>query len=316
VAPFEPVQPCPLASLAVVEVVVLDQAGAPVSDVKVAVKNRAGQAVNNKTNALGVARFPGLEKVTHQASLLSTDASYWTAGAAAALPAERAKSESLATWSALDAPSAEGETRVEWGECLYSIAARAGLPPDAVWKKGENHHLAEGRDEPVLQPGDTLSLPAVEVRWFGVEPGQRYEVKLQAKPTVFRADLRDDDEPRGGLECLVEVDGVAQTVTTTKDGVLEVPVPPTAQTVKVTVSTLESFEVDLGELLPVSTVGGVERRLFNLGYLLYQLDGEDEEADTVALRAAIRWFQDDYGLEPSGTLDDEGQDALRAAHGS
>jgi hypothetical protein len=312
---------CPVRGLTALEVRVLNEKGQTLEDVAVTVKNGEGKVLHDKTSKEGIARFVGLGKKPHEATLSAMHETYWKPGESRALPEGRARADSPASWVSPEDESAVQTHEVDWGECLYSISHQYGLPPEAIWSLPLNDGLTkkpneDARDEPVLKPTDKLEVPTRKIRWTPVDPGNQYDFILSDRDYVFRVDLFDDDDERTSLECLVEVEGEVITVATDDKGVLEVPVLPTTEVVKVTISELEEFEATLGSLLPVSTVGGVERRLLNMGYLVYPLSDYDESEAVIVLSAAIRWFQSDYGVEETGRLDEEGRELLLDAHGS
>ncbi|WP_441289018.1 peptidoglycan-binding domain-containing protein [Sorangium sp. KYC3313] len=70
------------------------------------------------------------------------------------------------------------------------------------------------------------------------------------------------------------------------------------------------WRLKLGDLPPMDTPHGIRLRLKNLGY--YRItEGQTEGAEVAAIKA----FQRDQGLEPTGVLDGETRGRLEAAHG-
>ncbi|WP_434347529.1 peptidoglycan-binding domain-containing protein [Myxococcus virescens] len=73
-----------------------------------------------------------------------------------------------------------------------------------------------------------------------------------------------------------------------------------------------TWNLELGKLKPPSTVQGVQARLSNLGFEQGPVDG-DAGAET---RQALMAFQADFGLEPSGELDDGTRSRIDAVYRS
>jgi peptidoglycan hydrolase-like protein with peptidoglycan-binding domain len=89
---------------------------------------------------------------------------------------------------------------------------------------------------------------------------------------------------------------------TDDDGFVVQPVPPDATLATITLgqgSEMERHEMELGRLDPEDTGTGVAARLQNLGYGPVDEDGAQGERT----RDALRRFQRDHGLEPTGQAD-------------
>ena len=287
------VQPCPSENLWALEVDVFDPEREPCADVIVYLKAQDGQVIHDKTGKDGRARYEGLEAGSFEVTLWGRDQDLWTQDAVTALPDALTKASLPAQWQAARSDTPQTQVKADWGECLYLMAHRLGVAPEAIWDDPANKDLieaehAEGREPSVLKPTDTLAVPAPVLRRIPVETKNRYDVILKAETFEYCTVLSVNDAVRSGLDCLVEVDGVGMQLTTDGDGMLIVPVEPDSSSVRITIDEIEVLDVTLGELLPVSTYGGVMHRLLNLGYLLY----------------------------PLGVLDAEGRALLRDAHGS
>lgn len=211
------------------------------------------------------------------------------------------------------------------GEDLQSIAARLGFDPNEVWNADDNRELRELRNSPqVLAPGDVLYVPDVE----------QEELMVTAKTTnEYTADI---DYLNVGLKLGVgdgearadepyEIYGLSETLTGSADGdgCINVEVPAHVRQLYVYFPEQETgARVRLGDLDPASDEEGIRTRLFNLGYLpsdeilgprMANVQTRDQrEAD---LAMAVRHFQQDAGIEPTGELDDETRAAIRDRHG-
>ncbi|MEM1435888.1 MAG: hypothetical protein AAGG11_17640 [Pseudomonadota bacterium] len=236
--------------------------------------------------------------------------------------------------------------RIKPGECVASVAFKAGLLPDTVWAHPENSELrAQRRDLNVLQPGDELVVPAPVPRNQTHAAGQKYRFVRKAVPAlvrlVFYTPQPDPPPPEtnmtGGddthyedpdLEVLPEqrllsdapyrisIDGEWREGKSGPDGIIEVPVSPDAAQAEIEFfpGTKEElvFEVALGHIDPPATVTGARHRLSNLGY---PCPPDGAEPDDVSM-ATLTQFQADQSLEPSGNLDEATQAKLVDLHGS
>jgi hypothetical protein len=122
-------------------------------------------------------------------------------------------------------------------------------------------------------------------------------------------------KPRSGVPYVLDVDGKLTKGTTDGQGHIRVPISPAARSGKITVGDppdLEELLLELGRPDPVTETSGLQWRLNNLGYDCGPADGVMTE-ETIA---AIKAFQTDAGLEPTGTPDGPTQDALVEKHGS
>jgi hypothetical protein len=73
-----------------------------------------------------------------------------------------------------------------------------------------------------------------------------------------------------------------------------------------------SFDLALGNLDPVDTPAGLSQRLNNLHYAC----PPDAEVIDEVVRAALRRFQTEHNLDPTGEPDQATQDKLIVVHGS
>jgi len=232
---------------------------------------------------------------------------------------------------------------VRQGECLASIAARYGESPDAIWNDPANAALKQQRDDPkTLLPGDRLQIPDLKAGEESVSDGQRHKFKYKGKPLKVRvkvmkdpepepeaAEDADDDyayqdpkyktpeaelEPDANTPFVLNVDGTLIDGTTDGDGIAEAIVSPGARQGMLTLNPGKPEErtilLALGALNPVTEVSGAAQRLTNLGYPAPKGDKESPE-----LAAAVKAFQEQHGLDVSGTLDPATRDKLVEVHG-
>ncbi|MFT3765689.1 MAG: peptidoglycan-binding domain-containing protein [Minicystis sp.] len=139
--------------------------------------------------------------------------------------------------------------------------------------------------------------------------------------------FRGDDGPLANARFRVEGSALPTDGTTDGDGKVELTVAAHVTELELSFPELDrSFTVRVGHMDPVDEMSGVRSRLMHLGYLLphpseilavprelYQ--GLEDDA-TARLERALRAFQQDKGLAPTGALDDATRAALTDAHGS
>jgi N-acetylmuramoyl-L-alanine amidase len=204
------------------------------------------------------------------------------------------------------------EHTISQGECLASIARQYGLLADTIWTHPQNDQLREQRTDPhVLLPGDVLFIPESQERRESGATESRHRFRRLGLPARIRVRFLQEGEPRANEPFQLVIDGRHYEGETDADGWLEHPIPPDARHGQVIlVDTGEEYTLDLGHLDPVDEVTGVQQRLQNLGIYSGEVDGEMGPATEDALRL----FQQDHDLEPTGQLDDATRDALREGH--
>ena len=95
-------------------------------------------------------------------------------------------------------------------------------------------------------------------------------------------------------------------------GKVEIWIPPNAKEGKITFrDSGEEYELQLGELDPVTEITGVQARLCNLGFYEGQIDGKMSEG----LENSIRDFQKKKDLDPTGKLDESFRQKLEKVYG-
>ena len=233
--------------------------------------------------------------------------------------------------------------RVSQGECVNSIAHNHGLRWRTVWNHPSNAPLRRHRSDPnILLPGDVVHVPERAQRRESGATDSQHQFVVKASPVVLRlrltCDRRDERERSAAAEFFdgvyrepeekpaevepntdtpyaLYVDGsLIADGRTDADGRLEQTISPAARrgTLVLNPGTPgeRKIELNLGHMDPVEEWVGVSKRLFNLGY---PCPAHDEPS--AALAAALRAFQRDQGLEPSGEADAPTRQRLRDAHG-
>jgi hypothetical protein len=204
---------------------------------------------------------------------------------------------------------------VRQGECIYSIAWKAGLSWEVVWNDPANAGLKEAREDPgVLLPGDLVTLPPrTPPQLLDLDVGQTNEFSVQVPEMDLRLVLSDDNGPRSGVRYKLEIDGAVHEASTGRDGKICVPIRPDTRFGKLTLGEGESaevFRVELGAIDPIDSITGVQSRLANLGYSVGPIDGILGSHTA----RAIREFQKDAGVTVTGKLDSSTLERLEQAY--
>ncbi|EYF00610.1 type VI secretion system tip protein TssI/VgrG [Chondromyces apiculatus] len=168
-----------------------------------------------------------------------------------------------------------------------------------------------------LEEDASLQGKLVKLNCDTVDDWEEPEEKPEP-PKAFRVRVADVyEKPYARKKYHLRVDGVLHEGQTTDDGMVEQDLPPTADTGELVVWIKEPdqeptlrWRLKLGDLPPMDTPHGIRLRLKNLGY--YRItEGQTEGAYADAIKA----FQRDQGLDPTGVLDDETKARIASAHG-
>lgn len=201
------------------------------------------------------------------------------------------------------------------GECFLSIAEKHGFFWETLWNHPENAELKKKRVEPtILYPGDIVFVPQKRLKEVNEPTGQVHKYQLKNVPAKFNIRLLDDDDsPRANLNYVLKIDGEEFTGTTDGNGAIRVSIPPNAKNGKLVLTDEnEEYDLLLGQLDPVDKTSGVQARLKGLGYY----DGEISQAVNPETEQAVKDFQEEYKLKPTGLIDDAFKSKLKAIYGS
>lgn len=204
--------------------------------------------------------------------------------------------------------------RVRAGECMTSIAEKAGLYWETIWQDPANDSLRALREDPnVLQPGDLVTIPDVRPKKIQRGAGARHSFTRRGIPARVEVVLRDSDGSAISDEPYVLTIGQSRHEGTTDgSGRVEGFLPAGATQGVIELPGLGvSWPILLGQLDPIESNEGVQQRLANLGYPCGRADGEIGPSTESAI-AAFRAAQD----MDEGTLDDAFRDRLKEVHGS
>jgi hypothetical protein len=194
--------------------------------------------------------------------------------------------------------------KVQSGECIASIATLYGFSSDMVWNLSENSSLKEKRKDPnTLVPGDVVTVPDRREKVVSCETAKTHKFKLSAPSTIFRLQLFEDEKAFASQNFILKIEGEDYTGTTDAQGFLEVTIPANARMGTLTIGEKnQEFNLQFGELQPISEAEGIEARLRNLGY-------EERKIED-----SLRSFQRRFGLTETGEADQATKDKLTEIH--
>ncbi len=239
----------------------------------------------------------------------------------------------------------QGDYVVKPGDCIESIAIKAGLFWETIWTDQRNRELRQVRKDPnILLPGDRVSFDPVRPKHASGTTNSRHRFRRRGIPSLLWLQILDlanyqdandapaigsetaeanpnsetpsaaVDDPPQGIPYNLEVDGKWFSGETDPEGNIHQAIPPNARSGRLILAPGTPFEMeyelDLGHLDPLTDLSGVRGRLANLGWSVEE--AEDEEN----LASALAAFQESCGLEPTGNLDDETRSRLQETHGS
>ncbi|KAF0812068.1 hypothetical protein IGB42_03345 [Andreprevotia sp. IGB-42] len=203
-------------------------------------------------------------------------------------------------------------------DSVDNLAYNAGLLPATLWGHAKNQPLRDTRASMhVLQEGDKLFVPAIDIKTLDGQTGQRHRFRRHSVPARLALTLAINGQALANRPCRIEIAGRPPLETSTDaQGGLTLPVMPDTGhgQVSVTLASGEILDIPLAprRLDPVDTASGAQARLQNLGYLQGEFSAGMLDLTTVLALASFQWDQD---MERSGMLDQATQDALIAAHG-
>jgi N-acetylmuramoyl-L-alanine amidase len=201
---------------------------------------------------------------------------------------------------------------IEQGECLASVAAQHGFDWRTLWDHPNNADLKKKRKDPnVLFPGDVVFVPEKEIRKEKLPTGKRHRFVHKGVLETLRIRLIDElDRPRAKIAYELRIGDESRYGTTNEDGELIEPIPPHTREAKLNIGG-EDITLRIGDLDPPDTISGAQARLTNLGYDAGPSDG----IAGPRTGEALRHFQEAFGIEPTGELDDKTIAELRDRNG-
>ena len=202
---------------------------------------------------------------------------------------------------------------VKQGDCISSIAFKYGFFPDTIWNDSKNSKLEQDRKDPnVLKPGDEVYIRDKEEKEESCASEKKHRFKRKGVPEKLIIQFMCDGEPRANEAYVLDIDGALSEGTTEKDGKVEIAIPPNAR--KGTISFRDSgdkYELELGDLDPITEISGVQGRLKDLGFYDGPVDGQVSPK----LCQAITAFQKSKNLEETGKLDESTRNNIQESFG-
>ena len=210
---------------------------------------------------------------------------------------------------------------VQQGECLASLARQYGFASwRTIYEDPQNAAFRQKRPNPnVIFPGDTLFIPERQTKAVDSPDAQAHRFKSKGQKSLLRIKVRDEaDQPLAGKPYRLCVESAVLEGTTDGDGLIEQPIPASAQSGDLTVwldgqdRREDAFwPLDIGHLDPVEELLGAQARLNNLGFDAGPVDGVDGSRT----RAAVAEFQEKHGLTVDGICGPQTQAKLKDVHG-
>lgn len=203
---------------------------------------------------------------------------------------------------------------VRAGDCLSSIAYEHGFYAGTLWEHPLNRPLrAARRTINVLAPGDIVIIPDRRQRVEERPSDARHVFRRKGVPAQLHLVVRRDGQPRAAVPFTLVVDGQTSEGVTGPGGEIDLAITPTASSGLLRVGVpgdVDEYDLDLGHLVPVDLLAGVQQRLGNLGFSC----GDESGSLGEATRTAICEFQACYGLPVTGEVDAALRDKLIAVH--
>jgi hypothetical protein len=204
---------------------------------------------------------------------------------------------------------------VKQGDCISSIAFEKGFFPDTLWNHPNNKDLKEKRKDPnVLLPGDVVHVPDKRLKEVSHSTNQVHKFKVKNVPANLIVFLRYGGEPLKNEPYTLDIDGKVSEGKTDNEGRIRVPVIPNAEKGKLVVGEPGreiNYTLDLANLDPIDEVIGFKKRLQNLGYSV----GKVDNTVTPEFESAIRFFEAENKLEPTGEINETNKSKLKELYG-
>jgi len=200
-------------------------------------------------------------------------------------------------------------------DCIDSIAYTYGLLPDTIWQDPANDDLRTVRpDRNVLMPGDVITIPDKRVHEIARATELRHRFLRKAVPAriAFRVLRLGEAVANTAWRAVIDERETLEGQTD-GDGLISLGIRPNALQAVLTVETTPEplvYQLDLGAMMPVETIEGVQQRLINLAY---SIPDEEFGAPLERTRRALQRFQRDRDLPVTGEPDDATRAALADA---
>lgn len=210
---------------------------------------------------------------------------------------------------------------IKQGDYLLKVAHTLGFNADEVWNDGKNAELKKLRKDPaMLVAGDILFIPDEPKKGLQLNAKQSNSFVARVPMVKSKLVVAVNGKPFANEKYVIEGLGKEEEELTTNDkGEVAIEVPVHVREVAVRfVDRKRRIKIAIGNLDPPDTSSGARMRLMTLGLYGGKMKGADPHVahDETTFKRALTKFQKKQGLEQTGELDKETQDALVKAHGS
>jgi hypothetical protein len=198
------------------------------------------------------------------------------------------------------------------GDSVTSLAEQYGFFWETIWNHAENAEIRAKRKDPnIIYPGDEVYIPELRRKEENRATGARHRFKKKGVPAMLKLRLTRLGKPRAHESYTLVLDGKVFTGSTDGDGLIEVEIPPDCRSGQLKLKNgKEVYPLTIGALDPWDTPTGMKQRLNNMGYACPM---NDDTTDPKT-RAAIKAFQEKYGLEPTGKADEKTMKTIDEKH--
>ena len=212
---------------------------------------------------------------------------------------------------------------VQQGDCLSSIAQTWGFSDyKPIYFASENAAFREKRPNPnIIFPGDILFIPDRRINERPCSTDQLHRFVAPQPGVYLRLCLKDDlHQPYRNSKYRLRVDFDDYEGRSDGNGMVEQRIPATAAEGEITIFPADgddsdagyTFTLNLGHLDPIDETSGVDARLINLGF--GPPDAESDGLSDDARIEALQAFQDRFGLEVTGEVDEATRRKLKELH--
>jgi len=211
--------------------------------------------------------------------------------------------------------------KVQPGDCLATIASEFGFSDyHQIYDHPSNADFKKKRPNPfVIKAGDELAIPDKPTpTTYQCETGKEHVFTLARPETRISIYVRDGHRPLANRDYIFTVGNVQSHGRTDAAGFVSQAVPAWATRAELYFPNGDiSFDVRIGALDPLIEVSGLQQRLENLGFASDDWSGfvlDDDGAIGSATTEALRRFQLENQLEPTGEIDEDTVARLRKLH--
>jgi N-acetylmuramoyl-L-alanine amidase len=201
---------------------------------------------------------------------------------------------------------------VALGDSIPSLAMDNGFFPDTIWNHPQNAGLrAKRKSQNQLFPGDEVFIPELRKGTETRSTDGTHKFHRKGVPAKLVLQLKKLGQPRKNEKYVLVIDGVSYNGTLDGDGKLQQFIPPDAKGGQLILSGgKEIIPIRIGDLNPIDELSGAQQRLNNLGLFCGNEDGTMDDQTAAAIRA----FQQKYGLPATGQMDAATKAKLQELH--